>query len=418
MPPEGPREGHPLREPRKQGTSPPPVVPRPPEQDAAPPKKQAAVEKNHNHEAEPGIKEVRPLFTSRIQRKMLEAAPVPAAAPPAKKEEPPESGPSLDAEMGHLASIEKQPPAPSIHVHLQDTRVLYDDLFCLAKQLFSKDADYAAVDTKRIVSVVAEVIGAIAAGNEEIVELAITHILKDEQFYLFQHSVNVCILSVEIGFGLNYEMGRLVELGLAAFLHDIGMSQYEDVVQVARPLTPQELEEIKKHVEVGAEILKKIDLGLSDAILTAQREIHERIDGSGYPAGKKTLQDYARVIALADGFESMIHARPHRPKYSIMEAYKRIFDAKSKYDQVSIKALVDRIGFFPVGTWVQLNTKERAKVVRQNKKAPLRPIIRLEYGSDDHKLESHEIKEVNLVQYPTLHVKRCFLDEATDETAG
>ena len=95
-----------------------------------------------------------------------------------------------------------------------------------------------------------------------------------------------------------------------------------------------------------------------------------------------------------------------------MDVYKKIFEQKTKYDQNFIKILVDRVGFFPNGSFVQLNTKEVGKVIRQNPRSPLRPVVKIAYGDDWHQLYEDEVKEVNLIKYPTIHVKKCFLEES------
>jgi len=316
-------------------------------------------------------------------------------------------------ESEHVVSAPVYPGDPDAgQAFFENTIPLYEKMMDTARALFKKDMVYEEVDTQQIVGTIAEAASAISAGDERLIEMAITYIVKDEDSYLYQHSVNVSILSLAIGFELDHDMGKLIELGLAAFLHDIGMVSYEDMVKVPRKLSQREYDEIKKHVEVGDAILKKINHGLGDTILTVQREIHERLDGSGYPAGKKIIHDYARIISLADAFESMIHPRPFRLNYSIMEVYKRIFDAKNKYDQKIIKALVDKIGFFPNGSYVELNTKEVGRVIRQSLRSPLRPFVRIIYGVDGERLDEGKVKEANLLKFPTIHVKKCFLEDS------
>jgi HD-GYP domain-containing protein (c-di-GMP phosphodiesterase class II) len=337
-------------------------------------------------------------------------APVPASAAPAPSEEP-DAHREMAARMQELEQPPVRPRAATVCAFVEDTTPLYEKLFCLARQVFAAETNPEQVDTNQVIGTVTEIAGAIVAGDERLVELALIPIQKEEDFYLFQHATNVCVISVVIGFGINYEMPRLIELGITAFLHDIGMKAYEDMSKLPRTLTPQEYEEIKKHVDAGDRILKKLRPGLGESIMAAQLEIHERMDGSGYPKGKRNIHEYARVIALADGFESMIHPRPFRPRYSINDVYKRILDSKSKFDQNLIKVLVDKIGFFPNGAFVQLNTMEIAKVLRQTPKSPLRPVVRIIVASDGVRLQEDETKEVNLAKYPTLHIKRCFLEE-------
>lgn len=346
---------------------------------------------------EPVVKNIKPLFTQKRAQEIPSGFTERRAAD--------QVGPGA-------ASKKEEARASVVRPQAGDTSVIYEKMFELGKALFSSGIDYTKVDTTPIVTSVAEVAGVIAAGDEKLAELALTYIMKDEQFYLHQHSVNTCIISLQIGVGAGFEMGRLIELGIAAYLHDIGMSRFEDMANLSRKLTEKEYEQIKGHVSAGDDILKKIDHGLSDTIIATQNEIHERLDGSGYPSGKKVIHDYARIIAVADAFESMLHPRPFRPRYSIMDVYKRIFEHKNKYDQAFIKILVDRVGFFPNGSFVQLNTREVGKVVGQNPRSPLRPVVKISYTEDGHKLYEEDMKEINLIKYPTIHVKKCFLEES------
>ena len=75
-----------------------------------------------------------------------------------------------------------------------------------------------------------------------------------------------------------------------------------------------------------------------------------------------------------------------------------------------MKVMVDKLGFFPNGTYVQLNTKEVGRVIAQNTKSPLRPVVKIVHSVDGQKIEESSAKEVNLTKYPTIHIKKCFLE--------
>lgn len=323
------------------------------------------------------------------------------------KSKEPLPAPALKADVPKKATVSS---GASV---LDDPLFFYQKMVALAKAVLKHGVNYEEFDSKPLVDIVAEAAARVGSDDDKLVELAVTHIIKEEESYLFQHVVNVCILSLLIGKGLNYEKDKMIELGLSAFLHDIGMTAYENMVQLPRRLTPQEYEEIKNHVQAGDRILRSINPGLSETILIAQSEIHERLDGSGYPTGKRDIHDYARIIALVDAFESLIHPRPFRPSHSLMEVYKRIFDAKNKYDQNFIKVMIDRIGFFPTGSYVQLNTREVGRVILQNPKSPLRPVVKIVMNVDGRKMDEAGVKEFDLTKYPTIHIKKCFLELET-----
>ncbi|MBI4712649.1 MAG: hypothetical protein HY762_05030 [Planctomycetes bacterium] len=90
----------------------------------------------------------------------------------------------------------------------------------------------------------------------------------------------------------------------------------------------------------------------------------------------ESINEYAKIIGLADTFEAITHARPHRPSRSGQAAIKELIEtAAEQFDKEVLKVLVKRIGIYPVGTWVKLNTGEVARVVRVNEMFPLRPNV-------------------------------------------
>ena len=407
------------RGPRKARREPaPPPVPRsrsaPPPRPAPVPVREEppvpAMEEVEAPEEKVSLKPVKPLFARHRAQASLEAAAetsVPVQATPEATQQdvsPPQ--PPAQAEAPRV--LEKAEPS----ISMPEALALYDRMMDVARRLLDQEATSERIDGRESSALMGEVVNVISTGDERLIELAVTYLLKDEESYLPQHSVNVTILSLAIGQRVGYDPGRMMELGLTAFLHDIGMTAYKDMTDVKRPLTDREFDKIKEHVEVGQKMLQEIHPGLSDAVLSAQYEIHERMDASGYPTGRRTIHECARIIALADTFESMIHPRPFRSRYPIMEVYKRIFAAKQKYDPAFIKVLVDRLGFFPNGAFIQLNTKEVGRVVAQNRRSPLRPVIRLLFDEGGRRLYDDDSKDVNLMKYPTLHVVKCFLEEA------
>jgi len=366
-------------------------------------------------EEESLLKPVKPFFSEpRVQEQIKVETSVPDDPVVSGRDER-EDGAPLDRSQEQRDEPSRFEALPGSSLSTQEAFALYEELMAVIRDILHKSYDPQQVDARRLTSLMGEVVRVIGSGDERLIELAVTHLLKEEESYLPQHCVNAAILALAIGQGVGYDAGKMLELGLTAFLHDIGMVGYTDMANVPRPLTPKEFEVVKEHVDTGQEMLRQIHPTLSEAVLIAQHEIHERTDGSGYPQGRHSIHEYARIIALADTFESMIHPRPFRSRYSIMDVYKKIFAAKQKYDPVFIKVLVDRLGFFPNGTYIQLNTKEVGRVVAQNRRSPLRPVVRLLYSESGQRLYDDDVKDVNLVRFPTLHVVKCFLRETEGE---
>ncbi len=132
--------------------------------------------------------------------------------------------------------------------------------------------------------------------------------------YTAGHQNRVADLCVAIGGELGLSEDRTEGLRLAALIHDIGKI-YVPAEILNRPgkLTPAEFEIIKSHPEVGYDIVKdvKFPWPVGEMILRH----HERIDGTGYPAGLKGEEIIleARILAVADVVEAITAHRPYRP---------------------------------------------------------------------------------------------------------
>jgi putative nucleotidyltransferase with HDIG domain len=132
--------------------------------------------------------------------------------------------------------------------------------------------------------------------------------------YTAGHQIRVARLAKEIGKRMGLDPQRLEGLETAAKLHDIGKI-YVPAEFLAKPGTLREAEMslMKYHPEIGFQIIQDIPFAMPVAQAVLQH--HERLDGTGYPAGLKAdaILPEARIIAVADVFEAMSSYRPYRP---------------------------------------------------------------------------------------------------------
>src|SRR3989339_1027306 len=227
------------------------------------------------------------------------------------------------------------------------------------------------------------------------------------------HGINVAIFAIKIGEGLGYKRDQLVELGIAALIHDIGMCKIPDeVVNKEGILTNEEYALIKKHPQFGYEIVLN-SLGekykwLAEVVSQEQ----EREGGQGYPRGLQgnEIHEYAKVIGMVDVYEALSHPRPQRKRFLPYEATKAIVNSsRNMFPQKLIKVLLTKLSCFPISSYVVLNSKAIGRVVETNEASPLRPVIEMLYDSMGKKLT--EKKVVKLQDTPLLYITDSMFEE-------
>lgn len=131
--------------------------------------------------------------------------------------------------------------------------------------------------------------------------------------YTKGHTERVSEYSLALGKELGLPQRELQKLQYVALLHDVGkIGISETILNKPGALSLEEYEEIKKHSEIGAEILAKIKFlsNKSDIVL----HHHEKYNGSGYPAGLKGVNVplESRILSVADAYDAMTTDRPYR----------------------------------------------------------------------------------------------------------
>jgi HD-GYP domain-containing protein (c-di-GMP phosphodiesterase class II) len=178
------------------------------------------------------------------------------------------------------------------------------------------------------------------------------------------------------------------------------------IIDKPSKLDKDEFEEIKKH-PLNAAIYVDNAFKFSEQMINAILQHHERNGGKGYPVGldETNIHDLAMIIGIADTYEAMIHSRPYKERMSPDKAILNIINfGKELFQNRVIKALVSRVGLYPVGSWVELNTGEICKVLMVNSESPLRPVVSI--LKDKNKDEFREIKTVDLGKTPSLYIKQ------------
>ena len=212
--------------------------------------------------------------------------------------------------------------------------------------------------------------------------------LKRADSYTYTHSVNNCVLSVLIA--LNSGLAIEAEtIGLGALLHDLGKVRLPDgILQKPGSLTDHEWSLIKRHPALGVEIAGLPDEGRTSAI-EAISQHHERLDGSGYPAGlmETAVSLAGRVVAIADVYDAMTSNRSYHRAIAAPEVMRQILqDAGKLFDPDLVRTFIAAVGLFPVGSLVRLTTGELAVVATVNPQMIRRPTVIVVSDSPRHSI--------------------------------
>ncbi len=280
----------------------------------------------------------------------------------------------------------------------------YNDALALMQEIMKEDALYEFIDAHQISSIIEKLVELSRAQPGKMTELFLSPDIGSQATYLCGHMVNVCGLAILLGLELGYTQDRLKELGIAALLHDVGMTHYLGIISQSKKLNKEDFDKVKNHTLFSAKILSSIK-GLDDIVFVVARQHHERMDGSGYPDGLKgeQIHEYSSIVSILDIYEALMHRRTYRNETQARETIQEILKNKNAYDPKLIKILINRIGIFPIGSLVELNTQELARVVSLNHNNILRPVVKIITNANGE--ECTEEKLVNLAAEPAIWIK-------------
>lgn len=219
-------------------------------------------------------------------------------------------------------------------------------------------------------------------------ELSITGLttLREYDEYTFTHSVNVTIFAVTLGKRLGLERMQLYDLGLAALLHDIGKARLDlQILNKAGSLDDAEWQRMQAHPWLGTLTLFKMREGeeLPYRAILAAHEHHMKVDLSGYPRSirPRRLGLFTRLVSVADGYDAATTRRAYQSEALEPDAVLREMwlNPGRGYDPTLVKALINLLGIYPVGTCVILDTFEVAVVAGPSPDPEQlhRPLVRL-----------------------------------------
>jgi HD-GYP domain-containing protein (c-di-GMP phosphodiesterase class II) len=147
------------------------------------------------------------------------------------------------------------------------------------------------------------------------------------------------------------------------------------------------------------------------------RHEQERQDGSGYPQGLKgdQIHEHAKVVGLADVYESLTHKRSYQKIRVPLDAVKEIVTTnRHMFPTRILKGLIQGLSTFPVGSLVRLNSKEIVRVVATNPAFPMRPVVEIIAGPKGERLASP--RRVDLAQNSLVYITESATYDVVDNS--
>jgi HD-GYP domain-containing protein (c-di-GMP phosphodiesterase class II) len=215
------------------------------------------------------------------------------------------------ASIMEINKVNSSESTASVVIPLWDAESKGYNLFCIQK---NKDTHDELNSNCRMVSKL----------SANVVQ-AMQSIIEIRDPYIAGHQKRTASLCAEIGKEMKLSIETIKSIQISAHIHDIGKITIPcEVLNKPGKLNKNEYELIKTHSRVGYEIVRGIEFSwpISEIIL----QHHERIDGSGYPAGlkNKDIRLEARILAVADVIDAMTSDRPYRPALSLQEVIEEI----------------------------------------------------------------------------------------------
>lgn len=195
---------------------------------------------------------------------------------------------------------------------------------------------------------------------------------------IYDHTLNLCSLSMLIALRMNMNRDEVKQLGTAALLHDLGLryttTKYENVELSS--LSEEEQEEYKKHTVYGYSAISEVNW-LSEQEKKMILFHHENLAGLGYPLHSGQLSVLTQILAVCEIMDEMICGIGYK-KRKIWEVLSYLENIKGKY---YYKEIIDSIcGFiamYPIGTKLELDDGSVGIVVKQGEKDPKKPTIQI-----------------------------------------
>lgn len=294
-----------------------------------------------------------------------------------------------------------------------DAKKLYYSLVNYTLESFKRFKEDNRLNIPQLSERIKELIDTIKSNRDPI--LRYPEFVYPSENYMYVHSVNSAILALAIGELMKLPPHRMIELGLAALLHDVGMLKLPDAVYLkVENLSEKEFQLVRAHTTLGYKILK--GFSVSEEIALAAEEHHERLDGSGYP--KKLQGDkisfYSRIVAVVCSYDAITSKRMFKTQNDAHAAVMELLKGRNKsYDENVIRSLIVCVSAYPLGSLVLLSDDSIGRVTKTNPESPRFPFVQVLIDKNGTRIEEPLL--IKTAEENGVSIKSCFAPDETEQ---
>jgi cyclic di-GMP phosphodiesterase len=194
------------------------------------------------------------------------------------------------------------------------------------------------------------------------------------------HSLAVSALCISFAQHLGLDAAQTQQIGIGGLLHDFGKVKVpSEILNKPGPLTEEEFEIMKSHVEHGKCILRQTTK-IDESSIRVTADHHERLNGTGYPEGlqKGQISRFGQIAAVVDIYDALTAERCYKTSIPPTEALRKLFEWSDDYlNRELVEQFIAHVGIYPIGTLVRLRSGFVGVVVDHGEKGLLYPTVRV-----------------------------------------
>jgi len=246
--------------------------------------------------------------------------------------------------------------------NVKSAEIAYAGSLASLKEVIGKVSDNRPAGIRKTVRIVQKTVDLVFEKRSILLKLST---LKDYDDYTYTHSVNVSILAICLGQHIGLTKNALETLGICGLFHDLGKVDVPlKILNKQGKLSENEFKVIQKHSLNSVRHIAKLRAPreLKSKIMLAPFEHHLKYDLSGYPRSWRSepVSLYGRILTIVDVFDAITSPRVYRAETISPDHALRMMSeiAGKDFDPILLKAFINMLGVYPVGTLVELNTGE------------------------------------------------------------